>query len=163
MSAFTLLKTAHIVSAAIIFGTGLGIAFFTWFGYRGAMRTNDLGALRATLRLTVVADACFTAPAVVFQAISGTLLMLLLEWPILSAWSMAVWSLFVTAGACWLPVLWLQAALRNEALTASSVAALSDRFHRRFRLWFILGVPAFLSVLLIYLLMVAKPLPVGGP
>src|SRR4051812_16191267 len=48
-----LLKTAHIISAAIIFGTGLGIAFFTWFGYRAAMRTRSMEALRALLKLTV--------------------------------------------------------------------------------------------------------------
>ena len=32
-------KTAHILSAAVLFGTGLGIAFHCWFGYRGAMRS----------------------------------------------------------------------------------------------------------------------------
>src|SRR5437588_9838653 len=93
-------KTAHILSAAVVFGTGLGIAFFCWFGYRHAMRDGDIGVLRGTLRLTVVADAWLTAPAVVFQAVSGVVLMTLLGWPLLSPWSIAVWSLFVFTGAC---------------------------------------------------------------
>ena len=42
MTAFAFWKTAHVLSAAIIFGTGLGIAFFTWFGYRNAIRSGDI-------------------------------------------------------------------------------------------------------------------------
>ena len=33
-------KTAHILSATILFGTGIGIAFFCWFGYRAALRSG---------------------------------------------------------------------------------------------------------------------------
>jgi hypothetical protein len=98
VSAFAFWKTAHILSAAVILGTGFGIAFFTWFGYRGALRSRDIGALRVVLRLTVIADACFTAPAVVFQAASGVVLMNALGWPWVSAWSIAVWALFLLAG-----------------------------------------------------------------
>ena len=151
-------KTAHILSGAVLFGTGLGIAFYCWFGYRHAMRAGDIGALRGTMRLTVVADAWFTAPAVVFQAVSGVVLMTLLGWPLLSAWSVAVWSLFVFTGACWLPVVWMQILQWREARDTASVSALSDAFHRRFRLWFVLGIAAFAAVIAIYWLMVAKPL-----
>ena len=154
-------KTAHILSAAVLFGTGLGIAFWCWFGYRDAMRSADIGALRAVLRLTVVADAWLTAPAIVFQAASGIVLMTLLGWPLLSAWSVAVWSLFVFAGACWLPVVWIQRVQWREAQTVPSVAALSGAFHRRLRIWFALGVAAFAAVIAVYWLMVAKPLAVA--
>lgn len=154
-------KTAHILSAAVLFGTGIGIAFFCWFGYRGAMRSGDIGALRATLRLTVVADAWFTAPAVVFQAVSGVVLMSLMGWPLLSPWSIAVWSLFILTGACWLPVVWIQILQWREARDATSVAALSPAFHGRFRTWFALGVAAFAAVIAIYWLMVAKSLPIA--
>lgn len=154
-------KTAHILSAAVLFGTGLGIAFYCWFGYRGALRSGDIGALRATMRLTVVADAWLTAPAVVFQAASGVVLMTLLGWPLLSAWSVAVWTLFVFTGTCWLPVVWIQVQQWREARDAASVAALSEVFHRRFRLWFALGVAAFAAVIAIYWLMVAKPMAIA--
>jgi uncharacterized membrane protein len=153
-------KTAHILSAAVLFGTGLGIAFYCWFGYRHAMRAGDIGALRGTMRLTVVADAWLTAPAVVFQAVSGVVLMTLLGWPLLSAWSVTVWALFVFTGACWLPVVWIQILQWREARDAASVSALSDGFHRRFRVWFALGVGAFAAVIIIYWLMVAKPLAI---
>jgi len=101
MTAFAFWKTAHILSAAIIFGTGLGIAFFTWFGYRRAIRSRDVGSLRSVLRLTVIADACLTAPAVAFQAVSGVVLMNHLGWPLVSAWSV-VWkdNLSASSGQC---------------------------------------------------------------
>ena len=162
MNGLLLLKAAHVLSAAVIFGTGLGIAFFTWFGYRRAMRGGAVEALRSTLRLTVIADACLTAPAVAFQAASGAILMNAHGWPLSSAWSIAVWSLFVLAGACWLPVLVIQARLARAARQAPSVAALGPGFHRMFRWWLALGVIAFACVIAIYWLMVAKPLILSG-
>ena len=158
---FALLKVAHILSAAVILGTGFGIAFFTWFGYRSALRTGEIGVLRAILRLTVTADTFLTAPAVAFQAASGIVLMTVFGWPLLSPWSIAVWSLFLIAGACWLPVLKLQVMLRDEAERAASTAALPAHFHVLFNWWFALGIPAFAAVLAIYWLMVAKPLAIG--
>jgi uncharacterized membrane protein len=156
--AFAFWKTAHILSAAVLFGTGIGIAFFCWFGYRRAMRAGDIGALRGTMRLTVVADAWLTAPAVVFQAVSGVVLMTLLGWPLISPWAIAVWTLFIFTGACWLPVVWIQILQSREAQSAASIDTLSETFHRRFRVWFTLGVAAFAAVIAIYWLMVAKPL-----
>jgi uncharacterized membrane protein len=44
----------------------------------------------------------------------------------------------------------------------ASIAALSERFHRRFRVWIALGVGAFAAVIAIYFLMVAKLLSVSG-
>ena len=158
---FALLKVAHILSAAVILGTGFGIAFFTWFGYRGALRTGEIGVLRAILRLTVTADTFLTAPAVAFQAVSGIALMTMFGWPLVSPWSIAVWSLFLVAGACWLPVLKLKVMLRDEAERAASPAALPAHFHVLFKWWFALGIPAFSAVLAIYWLMVAKPLAIG--
>ena len=159
---FAFWKTAHVVSAAVIFGTGLGIAFFTWLGSRAALRARDIGALRLVLRYTVVADACFTAPAVAFQAATGVLLVERLGWQQLSAWTFAVWTLFVLAGACWLPVLRIQALLARAAQRAASVDTLPDAFHRMFRWWVALGIPAFAAVIAIFWLMIAKPLPVSA-
>jgi uncharacterized membrane protein len=161
-AAYLFWKTAHVVSASVLFGTGLGIAFFCWFGYRSAMRTGDLGALRAALRLTVVADYCFTAPAVVFQAVSGLALMALLGWPWVSPWSIAVYGLFVLIGSCWLPVVWLQIRLSREAVRAHSIEALPAEFHLWFRWWFALGIPAFAGVIGIFYLMLVKPLSVAA-
>lgn len=155
-------KTTHILSAAVLFGTALGTAFFCWSGYRRALRTGEIAGLRTILRLTVIADACFTAPAVVFQVVSGLVLMNLLGWPLVSPWSVAVWSLFIFTGACWLPVVAIQMRLSGESERAATIDALPARFHRWFHWWFVLGVPAFTAIVVIFYLMVAKPLSVSG-
>jgi uncharacterized membrane protein len=160
VSEFVAWKTLHVLCAAVLLGTGAGIAFFCWFGYRGALRSGEIAALRMVLRLTVIADACFTAPAVVLQVVTGVVLSDLYGWPLVSPWSLTVWGLFLVVSACWLPVLVIQKRLLREASAAGSMDALSPEFRRRFRLWFMLGVPAFGSVIAIYYLMVAKPLPV---
>lgn len=162
MDTFVFWKTTHILSAAVLFGTGMGTVFFCWFGYQSALRTGEIEALRSTLRLTVIADACFTAPAVGFQAVSGVVLTNLLGWPAVSPWSVVVWGLFILTGACWLPVVVIQIRLRRESEQAPSVVELSSRFHRWFRWWLALGIPAFTAVLIIFYLMVAKPLAVSG-
>lgn len=159
---YTLWKTAHIVSAAILFGTGLGIAFFSWFGYRRALAMGEMDGLRAVLRLTVIGDLCFTAPAVIFQFISGLILMDINSWPLLSPWSVTVVGLFILVGFLWLPVVWIQVVMSREAERVQSIENLSPGFHRRFTLWFVLGIPAFLLVLVLFFLMVAKPLAFAG-
>ena len=158
MDSYTLWKTAHVIAAAVVFGTGLGIAFFAWFGYRRAMAVGEIDGLRSVLRLTVIADSCFTAPAVVLQLVSGLVLMQLNAWSLSSAWSIAVFVLFGLVGVLWLPVVVIQILMSREAYRVTSVKDLSARFHRRFAFWFVLGIPAFLIVIGIFYLMVAKPL-----
>lgn len=157
---YLLWKTAHVLSAAILFGTGLGIAFFAWFGYRRAMRSRDMGGLHMVLKLTVLGDLVLTTPAVIFQLISGLMLVRLNGWNFSSEWVLAAVGLYVLTGLLWLPVVALQIALSREADRTTAVADLSEGFHRRFTVWFILGVPAFLLVLCLYYLMVSKALPV---
>jgi uncharacterized membrane protein len=157
---FLLWKTAHVLSAAVLFGSGLGTAFLCWFGYRAAVVRGDIAALRNTLSLTVLADLWLTTPAVFFQAASGIVMMFMLQWSLTSLWSMVVWAMFLVIGACWLPVVAMQVRLRNMAAVAASMQALPREFHRTFRAWFALGVPAFTITVMLFYLMVAKPLPV---
>lgn len=158
MESYVFWKTTHILSAGLLFGTGLGIAFFAWFGYRRALRVGEMDGLRAVLRLTVIADFCFTTPAVVYQLLSGIMLMRLDGWSPSSPWALTVVGLFTAVGVCWLPVVVIQVMLSREAAREISIAGLSPAFHRRFRTWFVLGVPAFLLVLALFYMMVAKPL-----
>jgi uncharacterized membrane protein len=157
LNAYLVLKTIHVISAAVLLGTGAGIAFNTWMGWRLALRTGSIESLRNTLRLTVLGDWVFTGVAVVVQPVSGAWLMHLAGWPFNSTWFAWVASLFIATGFCWLPVVWIQYSLRNAALAAPDMQRLPDWFARRFRVWFLLGVPAFAMVVALYWLMVAKP------
>lgn len=153
---YLVVKWLHILGASVLFGTGLGIAFFAWFGYRRGMQEADIGLIRGVLRLTVIADTVFTATAAVLQPITGLALWRMTggAWP--DRWLLWVAALYVFVGACWLPVVALQIQLRNAALRAPTAGQLDARFHRRFRIWFALGWPAFLGVLGLFALMLAR-------
>lgn len=147
-------KWIHVLASTLLFGTGLGIAFFMWLAHlRG-----DARVIAATARTVVIADACFTAPAVVVQLVTGVWLTHLLGLPLDVFWVKAALMLFFVIGACWSPVLWLQVRARNLARRAvADGAPLPPAYHRAMRWWFWLGWPAFLSVIAIFWLMVMKP------
>lgn len=160
MDAHTLWKLVHVLGACVLFGTGMGIAFYAWFGYRRAMAIGEIDGLRAVLRLTVIGDTVFTAPAVVVQLVSGIALVHLNNWSLISPWSLTVLGLYGLVGLLWLPVVVIQILMSSEADKASSIADLKESFHRRYLIWFVLGVPAFFIVIGIFYLMIALPLEV---
>lgn len=147
-------KWVHVLSSTLLLGTGLGIAFFMWMAHR----TRDARTVAATARVVVLADAVFTAPAVVIQLTSGLWLVQRLGLSFTDSWIAAALALFFVTGACWLPVVWLQ--LRARDLARQAVAqgqALPPAYERVMRCWFWLGWPAFASVVAIFWLMVSKP------
>jgi len=154
MTAYVLLKIVHILSGAVLFGTGAGIAFFML----RAHATKEARTVAEVGRIVVLADFVFTATAVVIQPISGLSLIHLQGWSLTSPWLMAAYGLYVLIGVCWLPVVWIQYRMMKLAEQAAGEgAALPSAYHRLFRWWFTLGWPAFAGVLAIYWLMVAKP------
>lgn len=79
-------------------------------------------------------------------------------WPLHTGWIAAALALFALAGACWLPVLWLQLRMRDIAGDcAASGRGLPPNYWRFARIWAWLGYPAFLAMLLALWLMVGKP------
>jgi len=148
------IKWLHILSSTVLFGTGAGTAFFMLM----ANRSGDVRAIAWATRTVVLADWLFTTPAVIFQPLSGIALVYLAHYPLTALWLVAALALYVVAGACWLPVVWLQ--LRMRALAQAAVAqnaALPDIYHRYFRWWFGLGCLAFPAVIAIFWLMVTTP------
>jgi len=99
---YTLLKTLHILSMVLLFGTGLGSAFYKWM----ADRSGNVAHIAVTNRHVVLADWIFTTPTVIFQPISGLWMVYLLDLPLSTPWIAASLALFVLAGVCWLPVVW---------------------------------------------------------
>lgn len=157
---FTTLKTLHVLSMVLLFGTGLGSAFYKWM----ADRTGQVAHMAATNRQVVLADWLFTTPTLVLQPLTGLWMLdrLGIHWTV--PWVAASLVLYAVAGACWLPVVVLQ--LRMRSLTDDAVARgapLTPAYGRMARVWFWLGVPAFLSMVLIVALMVGKQVPGVAP
>ena len=154
MSTFLLLKWVHILSSVLLVGTGFGSAFYLYFIHR----TRNTHAIAEVSRLVVKADFWFTAPAVVVQPLSGLAMISLAGYPLTQTWLLWTYALYALAGACWLPVVWLQ--IRMAAMAATAVhhsASLPTRYWQYARYWEWLGYPAFLAMFAIYALMVFKP------
>jgi uncharacterized membrane protein len=149
-----LLNLVHILGASVLFGTGLGIAFFMWMADRSSNPAN----IAATAVTVVIADTVFTAVAVIVQPISGALLAWLIGYSLLESWIVASLALYVVVGLCWLPVVVIQIRLRDIArVAAQKSATLPDEYRRLYAIWFALGWPAFVGVILIFGLMIWKP------
>lgn len=154
MSEYLVLKWLHVLSSTILFGTGIGSAFYMFF----ASRTRDPRVVATVVRHVVLADWVFTTPAIILQPVTGFYLMHLAGYPLSSAW--ILWSvvLYLVAGAAWLPVVWMQMRMRDLAtMAAKTGTALPQSYWRLLRVWVALGVVAFLSLVVVFFLMVAKP------
>lgn len=148
------LRWLHVVGAAVLLGTGAGIAFFMVMAHR----TGKPALVAHTATIVVVADLAFIATAVVLQPATGLALAYLAGWQLTQGWLVASLALYVFTGLCWLPVVWIQVRMRDLARDADQEGtALPEAYHRLFARWLALGVPAFVSVLAIVWLMVAKP------
>jgi uncharacterized membrane protein len=154
MTEYFVLKFLHVIGATVLLGTGAGIAFFMVM----ANRTGDPRAIAATGRIVVIADFLFTATAVVAQPITGVLLARTVGYELGEGWIVASILLYLLTGAFWLPVVWMQAKMRDLAIAAVAAGEpLPERYHRLYRTWFAFGFPAFAAVLAIFWLMIARP------
>jgi uncharacterized membrane protein len=154
VSAYLLYKLIHILSSVVLVGVGGGSAFYMYF----TLRTRNVDAIAAVSRLVVIADWCFTTPAIIVQPLTGYLLMRTLGFNAGMGWIQWTLALYVLAGVCWLPVVWLQIRLRDMAAEASAQKqALPALFWRYAKRWELLGYPAFVAMVVIYWLMVFKP------
>jgi uncharacterized membrane protein len=151
---YQILLFLHTVGACVLLGTGAGIAFFMVVANRG----GDPALIAHTAGIVVLADAVFTATAVIFQPITGYLLARTVGWSLTEGWILAALGLYALAGVFWLPVVWIQIRLRNLARAARDVQTpLPTAYRRLYRVWFACGFPAFFAVLAIIWLMIAKP------
>ncbi len=151
---YLVVKWLHILSSTVLFGTGLGSAFYMFF----ASRTRDARVIAAVTKHVVLADWVFTTPAIILQPLTGFYLMHLANLPFDSGW--VVWSiaLYLVAGAAWLPVVWIQIRMREQAVQAAATGVpLPDQYWRLLRVWVALGIVAFTALVIVFYLMVAKP------
>jgi uncharacterized membrane protein len=147
-------KWLHILSSTFLFGTGIGSAFYMLF----TSISRDVRAIAVVSRYVVLADWIFTSTTVVLQPLTGFYLIHLAGVPLHSRWIMWSLALYLVAGACWLPVVWMQIRMRDMAQAAArDNTELPALYWRYLRIWVALGIPAFVSLVAVFWLMVAKP------
>jgi uncharacterized membrane protein len=152
---YLIVKWLHILSSTFLFGTGIGSAFYMLF----VSLSRDARALAVVARYVVIADWVFTTPTIVIQPLTGWYLKRLIGTPWSAGWLSWSIALFLLAGACWLPVVWLQIRMRDAARDAALAGtALPAVYWVYLRWWIALGSVAFVSLVAVFYLMVAKPL-----
>lgn len=154
MNLYLTIKWLHILSSVVLVGTGFGSAYYLFFANRYA----NVSAQALVARLVVRADFWFTTPTILLQPATGLLMSHMAGIPLSTPWLALSLLLFCIAGACWLPVVWLQLrmlAMADDAVRSAS--ELPERYWRYARCWEALGYPAFVAMLGIFYLMVAKP------
>ena len=147
-------RLLHVLGACVLVGTGAGIAFFMFM----ANRTKDPASIAHTAAIVVVADMLFTATAAIAQPITGVILALKFGWPLLEGWLAVSLALYIFIGIFWLPVVVIQARMRDEArASAHAGIPLTERYLRLYRIWFACGIPAFLAIVALLWLMITRP------
>lgn len=156
MDSYLLLKFIHILSAVVVAGTGAGIAFFMLM----ASRSNNPEAIKVTAKHVIMADWIFTLPSVIALLITGPLLMIKLGYSFSAPWFIWVIGLFLFVGICWIPVLRIQYRLYQLSNTMTLESGVTLEFKKLMRLWVVLGVLAFAAILVIFWLMIFKPISI---
>lgn len=150
----TVLLWLHVIGAAVLFGTGSGIAFFMAMAHR----TGRPEIIAHVAGVVVVADGVFTASAAVLQPATGVALAVVRGWPLTEGWIVVSAILYILVGVFWLPVVWIQRRMRDLARHAAAAGqALPASYYRLYGIWRACGIPAFAAVLAIFWLMLAKP------
>ena len=151
---YLVVKWLHVLSSTVLFGTGLGSAYYMFF----ASLKGDTRTVATVIRHVVIADWVFTTTTIIFQPLSGFYLVHLAGFPLTSRWIVWTTALYLVAGACWIPVVFIQIRMRRLAQHAAAAGAeLPAGYDRLLRWWVALGIPAFVSLVIVFYLMVAKP------
>lgn len=154
MDTFLLAKWLHILSATVLFGTGIGTAFqMVW-----AMRSDRAELVAGVGAGVVMADWLFTLPAGLMQPATGIWLAHLSGWSLSAPWLVYTYVLYLIAFAAWVPVVILQYRIRDICRRAAS-APVPAEARRLYRIWFMLGWPGFGALVAVFWLMVSKPDP----
>lgn len=151
---YLFLKWIHIISSTILFGTGIGSAFYMFM----ANRRKDIAGIYFATRHVVIADWIFTTPSVIVQLFTGIALAHVVGYELFEGWVLWALILYFFAGACWLPVVWMQIKMRDMAKEAlDNGTELPTRYWKMDRWWIILGSLAFPAIVVVFWLMIYKP------
>lgn len=147
------LKYLHILSSTILFGTGIGTACTMLYAHY----TRDVHVMAFMYRYVVLADWLFTATSAIMQPLTGLWMMWLAgySWHMMWIWGGLVG--YLIAALCWFPVVYLQIKMRDMTQMAfQQQQTLPPTYYRYFHTWFVLGWPAFISLIIVFYLMTMK-------
>jgi uncharacterized membrane protein len=149
------IKFIHLLAAAAMFGTWLGISGFMLLAYR----SGNPSVVALIAQFVVRLELFVVAAALALQPISG----FPLAWaigltPLNEFWIDASLVLYVAVVVAWLVSLRIEIRLRNMARQAAlGRGTLADDYPRLFRIWFALAAVILAAMVVLILLMVWQP------
>lgn len=152
---YLIIKWIHILSSTILFGTGIGSAFYMFV----ANRSKNIASIAFATKWVVIADWLFTTPAIIIQLLSGLYMVQIAGHDWSAVWIKYGIILYFVTGACWLPVVFIQIKMRDMAISAlANKLPLDEKYWKMDKWWVGLGSLAFPIVVFVFWLMVAKPI-----
>lgn len=151
---YIFLKFIHILSSTILFGTGIGTASVMVYGYF----QPKLSVKLAIYKYVALVDLFFTGVSGLVQPITGLILVHIAGFSLMAGWLYLSIIGYLIAAVCWFGAVYFQIKIKN--ITAEAVATgqpLPASYNRYFLYWFIVGWPAFISLIGVFYLMTAKP------
>ena len=148
-------KFIHVLFAAAMFGTWIGIAGFMLLAYR----SSNPSVVALVAQFAVRIELFVVAAALALQPISG----FPLAWaigltPLNEFWIDVALVLYVVVVAAWLVSLRIEIRLRNMARQAAlGRGSLAADYPRLFRIWFALAAVILAAMVALILLMVWQP------
>ena len=114
---YLVVKWLHILSSTLLFGTGIGSAYYMLRACLAVWRQGRAAVPAAAMVVghVVTADFLFTATTMVIQPLTGWYLAQQAGFPLDAPWLLWTYALYLLAGACWLPVVWMQLRMRDMA------------------------------------------------
>lgn len=152
---FFWIKIIHVISSAILFGTGMGTALYMFC----VNRQDNIELIARATKQVVFVDWVFTGSSAIIQFITGIILITLKGYSPFSFWIVGSVMGYVIAALCWFPVVYFQMRCRDLAFEAlANKKSLPEEYARCYRAWWILGIPAFLALMGVFYLMVNRPI-----
>ncbi|WP_456297459.1 DUF2269 family protein [Legionella tunisiensis] len=129
------------------------MCFALWALYK------NISTMAVCNQYVVLVDWLFTGISGFVQALTGLWMVYLAGYSFQYLWIWGAIAGYILAACCWFPVVYFQIKLRDIVLTAvKNKTPLPAEYFYYFRRWFILGWPAFLSLLIVFYFMVMKPI-----
>ncbi|CAI3940708.1 Uncharacterized membrane protein [Commensalibacter communis] len=155
MSIFSLFVFIHVLSATVLFASGIITAIVMVEAF---IRKHPKDMALASQRV-VKADWFMTLPSAIIQAVTGIILVHIMHIPFSTLW--VVWSiiLYSLSIILWIIVVQLQIHIAELAQIAhEQQIPFPQKGWSYFKWWVALGWPTFLCFLLIFWLMVTRPI-----
>ncbi len=152
---YLFLKYIHVISATVLFGSGLSLAFI---GMR-IFNSKNVKIIGSVGPIIVFLDVALTIPSAIVQLTTGFMMANIMEMNFFSGWTGASLKILILV-ACffWLPGAWLQHQMSSIAKNCEvNRIGLSSRYLKYLKIWMLLGIPSTIGMLTIFYLMIFKP------